>query len=128
MGAKTDKPVQRVRTMSVLSDPLVEVTAEDFEGCDPDTISRLGDVVEAVGVAEIEAGDSRGRSRRPLPEHAGDQVRHRYGLILVDMLREAVIRQLCRLSNLQNLSVPWWFGRQFPLNNSLSRAVFKLAM
>ncbi|CAK9106401.1 unnamed protein product [Durusdinium trenchii] len=37
----TDKPVERVRAMSVLSDPLVEVTAEDFEGCDPETISLV---------------------------------------------------------------------------------------
>jgi len=33
------QPEQRVRAMSMLSDPLIEVTEEDFAGCDPDTIS-----------------------------------------------------------------------------------------
>ena len=39
--ANSDKPVQRLRAMSVLSDPLVEVTAEDFQHCDPETISLV---------------------------------------------------------------------------------------
>lgn len=37
----SDQQMQRARAMSMLSDPLVEVTAEDFQHCDPETISLV---------------------------------------------------------------------------------------
>ncbi|CAJ1390158.1 unnamed protein product [Effrenium voratum] len=41
LASISSQPAHRVRAMSVLSDPLLEVTEEDFHGCDPETISLV---------------------------------------------------------------------------------------
>eukprot|EP00439_Symbiodinium_sp_Y106_P048654 s603_g6.t1 len=63
------QPEQRVRAMSMLSDPLIEVTEEDFAGCDPDTISSRS--VSQPGLSRA-ASEQLGRRRSSLGARARD--------------------------------------------------------